>query len=126
MASDGTLALIYDSLNRMIRVEKQGVTVAAYGYDSSNRRNERPSEPPPPIISMIWTDKRVITNSPVHVTTYSSYSAFGQAETVADPNGIVTSRAALSEAVFWFPQPPRGLPLHIPDRCRTLPCQVTA
>jgi YD repeat-containing protein len=28
-----------------------------------------------------------------HTTTYSDYNAFGQAETVTDPNGIVTTRA---------------------------------
>ena len=38
MVSDGTFTFIYDGLNRMIRVEKQGGTVATYGYDSSNRR----------------------------------------------------------------------------------------
>ena len=36
--SDGTFTFTYDALNRLIQVEKQGATVATYGYDSSNRR----------------------------------------------------------------------------------------
>ena len=38
MLSDGSHAFVYDGLNRLIQVEKQGVVVATYGYDSSNRR----------------------------------------------------------------------------------------
>ncbi|MBI5591469.1 MAG: RHS domain-containing protein, partial [Deltaproteobacteria bacterium] len=38
IVSDGINTFVYDGLNRMIRVENQGGTVAAYGYDSSNRR----------------------------------------------------------------------------------------
>jgi YD repeat-containing protein len=38
MVADGTLVFAYDGLNRLIRVEKAGATVATYGYDSANRR----------------------------------------------------------------------------------------
>ena len=36
--SDGTFTFTYDALNRLIRVDRQGSTIATYGYDSSNRR----------------------------------------------------------------------------------------
>jgi RHS repeat-associated protein len=38
MVSDGTNTFNYDGLNRLVGVENQGITVATYGYDSSNRR----------------------------------------------------------------------------------------
>ena len=38
MTSDGTLTFVYDALNRLIKVEQQGASVATYGYDSANRR----------------------------------------------------------------------------------------
>ncbi len=38
MLSDGTHTFVYDGLNRLIQVEKQGSVIATYGYDSSNRR----------------------------------------------------------------------------------------
>jgi YD repeat-containing protein len=34
-----------------------------------------------------------VTDALGHTTTFSGYNAFGQAKTVTDPNGIVTSRA---------------------------------
>ena len=38
MTSDGTFTFVYDTLNRLVKVENQGATVASYGYDSANRR----------------------------------------------------------------------------------------
>jgi RHS repeat-associated protein len=38
MIADGTFTFSYDGLNRLVKVEKQGATVATYGYDASNRR----------------------------------------------------------------------------------------
>lgn len=38
ITSDGTSTFTYDALNRLIKTEKQGTTVASYGYDSMNRR----------------------------------------------------------------------------------------
>jgi RHS repeat-associated protein len=38
MTSDGTRTFTYDALNRLIKVEQQGATVATYGYNSANRR----------------------------------------------------------------------------------------
>ena len=38
MVADGTFTFTYDGLNRLVKVEKSGATVATYGYDSNNRR----------------------------------------------------------------------------------------
>ncbi|KAB2888427.1 MAG: hypothetical protein F9K32_16560 [Desulfobulbaceae bacterium] len=38
ITSDGTTTFVYDALNRLIRVERAGATVAVYAYDSMNRR----------------------------------------------------------------------------------------
>jgi len=38
MVSDGTSTFTWDGLNRLVKVEKVGATVAEYGYDAANRR----------------------------------------------------------------------------------------
>ena len=38
VASDGVFTYTWDGLNRLVKVEKAGVPVATYGYDSQNRR----------------------------------------------------------------------------------------
>jgi len=38
ITSDGTNTFIYDALNRLVKVERDGATVAVYAYDSMNRR----------------------------------------------------------------------------------------
>jgi len=38
ITSDGSFTYTWDALNRLVQVEKAGVVIATYGYDSSNRR----------------------------------------------------------------------------------------
>ena len=38
LSSDGQRSYIWDALNRLVRVEENGVELASYGYDSQNRR----------------------------------------------------------------------------------------
>ena len=65
LLSDGVHTFEYDALNRIIRVEKNGLEIAQYGYDSSNRR----------IIKIVGT-----------ITTHYHYDSNSQliAETLAD------------------------------------------
>lgn len=64
-----------------------------------------------------------VTNAMGHVTTFADYNAFGQAETLTDPNGIVTTRVfngsgrmtAVTTAglTTGYAYNPVGLPLNI-------------